>query len=192
MDCVGDKIRSCTKCSLCEEMPGTKPVPGVGPTNARIMLVGEALGEDESLLEEPFVGACGQFMDQMLQEAGLNRGQLFITNVVKCRPTKPGGRSNRPPTEDEIQSCKLWLWKEIQLVEPKVIITLGKVPTYTLLRLQLMKSFTLGHLIGRVRKVDYTSADIIPCYHPSFTMVHGRDKREAVVNLFKEIKGKYA
>lgn len=186
------QIRSCTKCSLCMDMPGTKPVPGIGPTDSNIMLVGEALGEDESILEEPFVGQCGQFLDAVLQEAELERSSLFVSNVVKCRPTRNNGRANRPPTDDEIAACKGWLWKELQDVRPEVVVTLGKIPTYTLLNSVLRKSFTLGKVCGQEFKVEYMDSVIIPLYHPSYIMVHGKDKRQLTVDIFKEIKEKYA
>lgn len=174
------------------DMPGTKPVPGIGPTDSNIMLVGEALGEDESILEEPFVGQCGQFLDAVLQEAELERSSLFVSNVVKCRPTRNNGRANRPPTDDEIAACKGWLWKELQDVRPEVVVTLGKIPTYTLLNSVLRKSFTLGKVCGQEFKVEYMDSVIIPLYHPSYIMVHGKDKRQLTVDIFKEIKEKYA
>lgn len=187
-----DKIRTCTRCNLCKDMPGTSPVPGIGPLDANIMLIGEALGKDESILEEPFVGDCGQFLDLMLDEAELRRDELFITNTVKCRPTKNSGRSNRPPEPCEIASCKPWLWQELQMVEPKVVVTLGKIPTYTLLSSQLIKSFKLGDVVGNKATVDYMNSTIIPCYHPSYIMVHGKDKRDSMVKLLKQIKDDYA
>ena len=184
-------IDKCEKCSLVCDMPLGSPVPGVGPIGATIMLVGEALGYDESLLEEPFVGQCGKLLDSLLEQAGIDRNRLFITNTVKCRPTKNNGKANRPPSEDEITACKSWLWKEIQLVKPDCIVTLGKVPTYTLLHSQLKKAFKLGYLVGVEHIVDYSEAKIFPAYHPSFLMLHGKDKVKDTVNLFKELRERF-
>ena len=113
---------------------------------------------------------------------------MFITNTVKCRPTKKGGKINRPPNESEILACKSWLWQEIQLVKPQIIVTLGKTPTYTLLHKQLNKKFRLGDIIGVKYIVDYCDSRIVPCWHPSFLMLHGRKHLDLTVNLFKEIK----
>jgi len=183
------KIKSCTKCNLCKDMPGTLPVPGVGPVDAKLMLVGEALGEDESLLEEPFVGKCGQLLDKILLDAGLKREDLYITNVVKCRPTNESGKANRPPSSEEIFFCKSWLWQEIKLVNPKCIVTLGKVPTHTLLRTYLNKNFTLGKVFGKNFKVDYCDSIIVPCWHPSYLMMHGRKHVDSTTELLKTIGG---
>jgi uracil-DNA glycosylase len=187
-DMLNNDICNCSKCPLVKDMPFGSPVPGVGPSEARIMLIGEALGKDEAALAEPFVGQCGQLLDKMLLDAGLDRSRLFITNAVKCRPTKNEGKANRPPSDVEIAACKGWLWKEIQLVKPKCIITLGKVPTYTLLRSQLKKSYKLGSIVGVEFIVDFCDSRIFPTYHPSFLMLHGKDKVEETVNLFKELK----
>lgn len=178
-------IRQCKKCDLCRKMPGTKPVPGIGPTNAKIMLVGEALGEDESILEEPFVGLCGKFLDQMLLKSGLVRSELYITNTVKCRPTTPNGKANRPPDQFEIDACKGWLWKEIQLVKPKAIITLGKVPTTILLS---RKYILLKDEVGSGHKPDWFDTTIFPCYHPSYIMARARHKQDDAIKVFKAVK----
>lgn len=188
---IKQKIHECAKCPLVFDMPLCKPVPGIGPSEARIMLVGEALGKDESILEEPFVGQCGKLLDKILNEAGLKRECLYITNTVKCRPTKNNGKSNRPPSDEEIKACKGWLWEEIKLVNPACIVTLGKVPTYTLLSSQLKKAFKLGDSIGVEYIVDYSDARIFPCWHPSYLMVHGKSKVEETTNLFKELKGRF-
>lgn len=179
------EIKACQNCPLWQDMPGTDPVPGVGPVDAKIMLVGEALGEDESFLEEPFVGRCGKLLNNtLLKGAGLTRAECYICNVVNCRPTKKtySRTSNRPPSELEIDRCKSWLWKQIKLVEPKVIVTMGKIPTFTLLSQQLKKNFTLGKEVGKEFTVSYTSAKIIPNWHPSYILVHGKDKQQQCID----------
>lgn len=188
-DNLCEQIRSCQKCPLHKDMPGTKPVPGIGPIDAKIMICGEALGADEALLEEPFVGQCGTFLNNtLLVGAGLNRSDLYICNVVNCRPTKNNGKSNRPPTDYEINKCKGWLWKQIQLVQPEIIMTLGKVPTYTLLNQQLKKNFTLGSIVGQKFEVDYCKATIVPNYHPSYIQIHGKNKEDKCIDIFKQVR----
>lgn len=188
-------IRGCERCNLSASMPGTCPVPGVGSPKAKIMIVGEALGEDESLLEEPFIGKCGKFLDTLFAKAGMERKKLYITNTVKCRPTKSkkGSKriSNRPPTESEINSCKIWLWKELQEVEPDVILTLGKVATYNLLSSQLKKSFSLSKVSGVKHTVDYTKAVIVPAPHPSWLMLHGKAMVDKTIEILKEVQNEY-
>lgn len=181
-------IKDCVKCSLYKIMPdGCKPVPGVGLINSKIMIVGEALGEDESILEEPFVGQCGQLLNKILKAALLNREDIYITNTVKCRPTNDG-KKNRPPSKDEIQSCQNWLYEEIKLVQPSIIVTLGKVATYSLLRSQLKSNFTLGGITGRIFKVDSFSAKIIPVQHPSWLLQYGKAELQKTIDIFKMIK----
>ncbi len=183
-------VTCCQKCPLHKDMPFS-PVPGTGPSKANIMLVGEALGEEESLLEEPFVGKCGKLLNKIIKDAGMDRLKLYITNTVKCRPTKNNGKCNRPPTNDEIESCLPWLIDEIKLVKPKCIITLGKVPTYTLLCDQLKKSFKLGDEVGVEYLFTHDTAKIFPCWHPSYLLQHGRDKIDETKNLFKELGKRY-
>ena len=167
----------------------TDPVPGIGDPNADIMFVGEALGENEAIQERPFVGVAGQLLTKMLKEVGITREECYITNVVHCRPTTNGGKKNRAPTEEEITACKGWLWKEMQTVKPKIIVTLGKVPTYTLLHSKLKKTFKMGAVAGNVYDVDYIDSHFIPCWHPSYLLQHGKDKIEETKDILKLAKG---
>lgn len=177
--------QDCNRCHLRKDC--NQVVPGYGPAS-KLMLVGEAPGENEDLLGEPFVGLAGELLSKMLKEAGINRKACFITNSVRCRPTTKNGRwvKNRPPTDDEIQSCKDWLWKEIQVIQPSVIVTFGKVPTRLLLRLK--KTFRMADYFGKHLTVDYSDAIIIPCWHPSYLLQHGKDKLEDSINLLKSVK----
>lgn len=188
---IAEQISSCTRCPLSSKMPiGCFPVPGMGPKNSKLMIVGEALGEDETIVQEPFVGKAGQMLDVILNRARIDRRECFVTNTVHCRPTKNGGRSNRPPTKDEIQACKIWLWKEIQMVQPEIILALGKVPTYTLLKTQLKSTFKLSECVGKEYTVSYCNATIIPAFHPSYLLQHGKDKVEETVQLFTNVERK--
>ena len=164
---------NCIRCGLCQTR--TNVVAGKGSTQAKLMLVGEAPGADEDLLGEPFVGRCGDLLTKMLTGLGINREDVYITNTVKCRPVE--GKKNRPPKKEEIQSCKAWLWKEMQEISPKVIVTFGKVPTSLLLKISKHK-LKLGDVVGKMQHVDYTESVIVPCYHPSYLMQTGRGKMQ--------------
>ncbi len=155
-------------------------VHGQGPENATMMLIGEAPGRDEDELDEPFCGRCGDLLTKMLADAGIDRAEVFITNVVKCRPTSPDGKKNRPPHAEEIRICKRWLWEEIQAVKPKVIMTLGKVPTSLLLQ---DKKSQMKEVIGQVHKLSFCDI-VIPNYHPSFIMVYGKEYMAEAVSVF--------
>lgn len=173
-----DEIRECKSCGLCTTMPFS-PVPGIGPVNASIMIVGEAPGEDESIAEEPFVGLAGRMLNRLLTSSGLKREDVYICNTVNCRPID--GKKNRAPTKVEIKACNQWLFKQIELVKPKVIFTLGKIPTTLLLKEK--STMKLGEHVGIVHRVD--SFDVIPNWHPSFIMVYGREEMDKAINVFK-------
>lgn len=116
---VAEETAACTKCEL--HFSRKNSVPGSGPSNAEIMFIGEGPGFHENEQGKPFVGAAGKFLDELLKTVGLSRGKVFITNVVKCRP--PG---NRDPQAEELQACDGYLERQIQAINPKVIVTLGR------------------------------------------------------------------
>lgn len=195
LNCVENKVEnnsilSCTRCPLHKMLPeGCLPVPGKG-TKSSIFIVGEAPGSNEVDLGEPFVGAAGKMLSLLLEGAGIERSKVYITNVVKCRPTDDG-RKNRPPSEKEIETCKRHLWEEIKEQAPSVIFTLGKVPTYTLLNSRLKKSFKMSDVIGKKYRVDWGIVlTIIPNLHPSYIMQYGKDKIKLATDIFK-MKGPY-
>lgn len=184
MNNLHELIQSCQKCDLHKLLPeGCLPVPGVGPINAKLVMVGEALGENEVTLQEPFVGLAGEMLNTILKEADINRSECYITNVVKCRPFE--GNKNRAPNDSEILACKSWLWKELKLIQPKLIVTLGRVPTQLLLK---MKKCTMFKVVGESYTVDYISSTIYPLYHPSFLMQHGRQYINKCVEILKNVK----
>ena len=154
-------------------MPGRENalVFGEGPAGARLMLIGEAPGEQESLLGRPFVGKAGRNLDRFLELAGMRREELYITNTVKLRPTKTGrsGRlSNRPPTREEIALFLPWLLREIREVEPHAIATLGNTPLQALAG----RSATIGALHGQwVETGD--GLRIFALYHPA-SLIYNR------------------
>ncbi|HLA92255.1 MAG TPA: uracil-DNA glycosylase [Actinomycetota bacterium] len=150
---------TCTRCRLAEGR--TQVVYGVGDPDADLMFIGEGPGYHEDKQGVPFVGAAGQLLNQMLSEVGVPRGDVYISNIVLCRP--PG---NRDPLEDEIQACKPWLDERIAIIEPVVIVTLGNWAT----------RFVLGPRvsISRVRgqRFPWNGRTVIPTFHPA-AILHG-------------------
>ena len=152
---------------------------GEGEANAPVMLVGEAPGEQESLLGRPFVGKAGKNLDEFLEGAGMERSALYVTNAVKFRPTKvsAAGRTvNRPPTQEEVKLFVPWLEREIALVDPKCVVTLGNVPLKALTdRRQVIGSLhgQFMDLNGRLLFPMYHPASVI--YNPSLKEVYRRD-----------------
>lgn len=146
--------------------PGEKKVlvHGEGAVGAPVMLIGEAPGEQESLLGRPFVGKAGKNLDEFLAGAGMDRSALYVTNTVKFRPTKTSaaGRTvNRPPTQEEIKLFLPWLLREIDLVNPKCVVTLGNVP----LRALTDRRSTIGDMHGQM--IDWLERLLFPMYHPA-------------------------
>lgn len=198
-----NQIKSCINCHLYKFMPdGCHPVPGIGPFNAKIMIIGEALSEEESILEEPFVGKCGKLLDKMLNLAGIEREECFITNLVKCHPyteTQRGKRvtkKNRPPNKNEIINCFNWLYQEVEKVKPVVIFTMGRLPLNSLLNLRTSEK--LGDYVGRyfqdrcstLPDIDPTPI-IFPCFHPSYILQHSQKDIDTTVEIFKNAKTLY-
>jgi DNA polymerase len=148
-------IKNCQKCKLADYR--TQVVFGVGNANADLMFVGEAPGYNEDQQGEPFVGAAGKLLDKViLEETGLTRQEIYITNVVKCRPP-----NNRNPENDEIIACNPVLTKQIELIKPKVICALGNIAARTLLN----KNEGISKLRGKVYR--YGEVKVIPTYHPA-------------------------
>jgi uracil-DNA glycosylase family 4 len=154
---------TCTKCRLAEGR--TQVVFGVGDPNADLLFVGEAPGMHEDKQGEPFVGAAGQLLTRMLGEIGLTREQVYIANVLKCRP--PG---NRDPQQDEIDTCTPWLVEQISLIQPAVIVTLGNFATKYVLQTQ--------QGITRMRGSVYPwhGRKVIPTFHPAAILRGGGEK----------------
>ncbi len=123
-----EEIATCTRCRLHESRKN--PVPGEGPVPSRVMIVGEAPGRREDEAGRPFVGQAGKLLDKLLSLAGLARREVYITNVVKCRP--PG---NRDPRQDEIAACNPYLQRQVQLVEPEIIMAVGRIAGATIYRM---------------------------------------------------------
>ena len=155
-------------------MPGRENalVFGEGPSHPRLMLIGEAPGEQETLQGRPFVGKAGKNLDRFLELAELKREEIYISNAVKIRPTKTGksGRiSNRPPTAEEIALFRPWLMEEIAKIRPVMIATLGNVP----LRAVTASKQTIGEVHGRVIPAGETGLPLFALYHPA-SLIYNR------------------
>ena len=144
----------CSRCGLCASRHNV--VFGVGPEDAEIMFIGEGPGEQEDLKGEPFVGKAGQFLDEMLSIIGLSRRNCYIGNIVKCRP--PG---NRDPLNSEQESCKDWLEAQIKLIQPKLIVCLGRIAAMQ----YIDPDFRITREHGKWTKIDGTWR--MAMYHPS-------------------------
>lgn len=167
-----EAVTACTACKLCEGRRQT--VFGVGNERAHWMIVGEAPGEQEDRQGEPFVGKSGQLLDNMLRAVGLTRGeaeparQVYIANTIKCRP--PG---NRNPEPDELAKCEPFLIRQVQLVQPKIIVAMGRFAVHSLLR----STEPIGRLRGRVHR--YQGVPLIVTYHPAYLLRNPEDKARA-------------
>ena len=163
----------CARCKL-HRLGRRQVVFGVGSPDADLMFVGEAPGADEDAQGIPFVGRAGQLLTKMINAIQLERDQVYIANVIKCRP--PG---NRNPERDEIETCQPFLFQQIQAIRPKVIVALGTFAAQTLL--QSMDS--ISRLRGRV--YDFRGAKLVPTFHPSFLLRSPDRKRDAWEDLKK-------
>jgi len=151
---LAKQIKVCTKCEL--HRSRTNAVPGEGPTHAEIMLIGEGPGAREDEQGRPFVGASGKFLDQLLEQAGVTRADVWITNVVKCRP--PG---NRDPLPDEVKICTSnYLQHQIKIVNPSIIVTLGRFSMSL-----FFKGAKITQIHGQMRKVE--DRFVIAMFHPA-------------------------
>jgi DNA polymerase len=158
------EVEACRRCPLAEGR--TQVVFGVGNPDADLMFVGEAPGREEDLKGEPFVGAAGRLLDRILAAMDFTREEVYIANVLKCRP--PG---NRDPLPEEIEACRPFLERQIECVAPRVICTLGSFAARTLLGVHA----PLGRLRGRVHV--FRGIDVVPTYHPAALLRHPAWKR---------------
>ena len=156
----------CTRCKL-HTLGRTQVVFGVGNPSADLMFVGEGPGADEDIQGEPFVGRAGQLLTKIIEAIGLKREDVYIANVIKCRP--PG---NRNPESDEVEQCEPFLFRQIDTIKPKVIVALGKFAAQCLLR----TNDPITRIRGREFK--YRDAVLIPTYHPAYLLRTPSAKRE--------------
>lgn len=159
---ISEEVEACSKCPL--HLTRRRAVPGEGNPNAEVMLIGEAPGEVEDETGRPFVGAAGKLLNSLLQDIGVDRSSLYITNVVKCRPP-----NNRDPTDEEINACKPYLIRQIAVVRPRRIVTLGRHSTRVILGLGGLRVSEISRVRGRVFRVTIAGVEveIYPTYHPA-------------------------
>lgn len=167
-------VSDCTKCEL--HTSRTQTVFGVGNKNADLLIIGEAPGRDEDLQGEPFVGRAGQLLNAMLSAIGFQRDQVYIANILKCRPP-----NNRDPKPEEAEACDPWLQQQIELIQPGVILALGRIAAQKLLNTDQ----SLGAL--RSKQYNYSGIPLIVSYHPAYLLRKPIEKRKSWQDL-KRIK----
>ena len=169
---IREFIGECTRCKLSKGR--TKIVFGTGSPKARLMFVGEGPGRDEDLSGEPFVGRAGKLLTDMIKAMGLQREDVYIANIVKCRPPE-----NRQPEHDEVETCSPFLMRQIDVIRPQVICTLGNTPTQTLLQT------TQGISKFRGQWFDFHDTKLLPTYHPAYLLRNPAAKADVWKDLQK-------
>ena len=159
-------IGDCTRCKL-HALGRTQVVFGVGSPEADLMFVGEAPGADEDEQGIPFVGRAGQLLTKIIEAIGLTRDDVYIANIIKCRPPQ-----NRNPEPDEVATCEPFLFRQVDVIKPKVIVALGKYAAQTLLRSET----PISRLRGQV--LEYRGAKLVPTFHPAYLLRNPSSKRE--------------
>ena len=171
---VARQVRTCTDCPLSTNR--SNAVPGEGPAHAQIMFIGEGPGYQEDRQGRPFVGPAGRFLEELLASSGYRREDVFIANMVKCRPP-----NNRDPLPSEISACSKYLDRQIELIDPKLIVTLG--------RFSLAKFFpkeSISRVHGRVRKLQ--GLNVYPMMHPAAAL-HKQELKNVIEEDFRAIPG---
>jgi len=181
MRTLEEATREASTCERCRLAQGrTQVVYGVGSPSADLMFIGEGPGYYEDKQGEPFVGAAGQLLNRMLAEIGIERDDVYIANVVKCRP--PG---NRDPYPDEVEACAPWLREQVQLIDPRVVVTLGNFAT----RFVLDKQVSISRVRGQ--RLPWSGRTVIPTFHPAAILHGGGEASNQMTALradFQEIR----
>ena len=174
MEKLQKEVSICQKCDLYKTR--TQTVFGAGNINTDIVFIGEAPGKDEDIQGKPFVGRAGKFLNELLASVGLSRDDIYITNILKCRPP-----NNRDPDETEIKVCSPYLEKQIDMINPKVIVTLGR---YSLN--YFLPGFSISKVHGQPKRRISDSRVIFPMYHPAVALYRG-SFREILINDMKRL-----
>jgi DNA polymerase len=166
------QVKTCQKCPLYKNR--TKAVFGSGKISSKIMLIGESPGKEEDIQGIPFVGKAGKILDDLLKIANINRNKVFITNLVKCHPLK-----NRDPQKEEIQKCSYYLEKQIDLIKPTYIITLGRFASKYLFKKFNIPFTQISKIHGKPYKITYNNYHftIISMYHPAYALYDKKKKK---------------
>lgn len=166
------EVAGCRRCTLCESR--TQTVLGVGHRSSRLLVVGEAPGADEDRQGEPFVGRAGQLLDQMLRAMGWPRERVYIANLLKCRP--PG---NRDPQPDEVAACEPYLQRQLELVQPGLVLAVGRIAAQQLLK----TSAPIASLRGKVQRYGPAATPLVVTYHPAYLLRSPKEKAKAWQDL---------
>jgi uracil-DNA glycosylase family 4 len=177
LDVMQDAIQNCQRCPLGQTR--NKLVFGVGDPHSKLLVIGEAPGADEDAKGEPFVGRAGQLLTKMLAAIEFDRKDIFITNILKSRPP-----NNRDPKPDEVEACEPYLWKQIMLINPKLILCLGRVAGTNLLKI----NETLGKMRGNI--YDYYGVKVIVTYHPA-ALLRNPDWKHGAWEDLKKLRRMY-
>ncbi|OYT34301.1 uracil-DNA glycosylase [Archaeoglobales archaeon ex4484_92] len=179
---IRQEILKCKKCDL--HKTKTNYVPGSGDPRARLVFVGEAPGKEEDLQGEPFVGSAGKLLTEMIESIGLKRSDVFICNVLKCRPP-----NNRDPTENEIRACGDYLRRQLEAIRPDLIVCLGRFAANFVFNLFGLKFTSITKVRGREFKVNRWGKEvkIFPIYHPA-AILYRPQLREEYEEEFRRIK----
>ncbi|MEE3104267.1 MAG: uracil-DNA glycosylase [Acidobacteriota bacterium] len=176
LEAVRSDLGECTRCKL-SGLGRQQIVFGVGNPSAELMFVGEAPGRDEDTQGIPFVGRAGQLLTKIIEAIGQSRESVYIANVIKCRPPQ-----NRNPEEDEVETCEPFLFRQIDVIRPRVIVALGAFAAKTLLR----SDAPISKLRGR--EYEYRGATLIPTFHPAYLLRNSKGKREVWEDM-KRVRG---
>lgn len=175
------EIVMCTRCRLA--LTRIKAVPGEGPVSSGLLLIGEAPGRNEDLTGRPFVGRAGAILEELLSSIGIERGSVFITSIIKCRPPK-----NRIPRKDEIAACEGYLDRQIDLLSPEIIVPMGRLASEQVFSHFGIPNSPIGSIHGKVLQTVTSRGPriIIPVYHPA-AMTHNPQLRSALFEDFRII-----
>jgi len=178
---IANQIENCKKCDLYKTR--NKPVSGYGSVDANILFIGEAPGYNEDIQGIPFVGKAGKIFDQLLKSVNLERKNIFITNIVKCRPEK-----NRNPSQNEIENCSDYLNQQIEIIQPKIIITLGNFASKFIFEKYGLNYENISKIHGSKFeiKTESRSIIIIPMFHPAVA-TYNPNKINVLLEDFKKI-----
>ncbi len=166
------RVASCTKCEL--HRTRTQTVFGTGDRRADWMVVGEAPGADEDRQGQPFVGRAGQLLNAMLRAIGLSREQVYIANILKCRPPR-----NRDPRPEEVTCCEDYLHQQVALIKPRLILAVGRIAAHNLLK----TSTPLNRMRGRLYRYSDTGIPVVVTYHPAYLLRSPKEKSKAWQDL---------
>lgn len=175
LEVINEAVKECKRCDLSKHC--NQIVPGIGPSTSPLLIVLETPDGEDDIFGEPLSGRRGDFFKKILSTAGYTSKEFYITNMVKCKTNKL--------QKVNIVACKHWLWQELQIINPKIVIAMGKTVVELLLR---KKGLKLGDIAGKIQEVDYMSASIIPWYSLNNLLTKGTASDKETIGLFAKIK----